>query len=133
LEVEPKTSGNCICLIEADVEVDFAPPLDYVEAPPLMKKTSSINLDDDEETSKGPFSGQGIKINGQKVEASHEKKVDNEEYDPRKHRLHNGVRQNIFGYEFKGNGVAVGGKIDSFAGMGIKKEGLQRGTSKELP
>ena len=31
LEVKPKNDFNCICVIDADVEVDFAPPLDYVE------------------------------------------------------------------------------------------------------
>jgi hypothetical protein len=30
-EVKPNSDNNCICLIDADVEVDFAAPVDYVE------------------------------------------------------------------------------------------------------
>lgn len=30
-----KNDYNAICLINADIEVDFAPPLDYVESIPL--------------------------------------------------------------------------------------------------
>lgn len=29
LEIKPKNDYNAICIIDADVEVDFAPPLDY--------------------------------------------------------------------------------------------------------
>merc|ERR1712192_71613 len=31
LEVKPENSNNAITIVEADVQVDFAPPLDYVE------------------------------------------------------------------------------------------------------
>lgn len=111
LEVKPQNSTNCICLIEADIEVDFAPPLDYVEKPPdLVKRQSSVNLEEEEEENKGPFSGKGMKINGQVVDTSQEKKmkVNNDQYDPRKHRLPNGIRVNIYGHEWKGEGVKVG-------------------------
>ncbi len=111
LEVKPQNSTNCICLIEADIEVDFAPPLDYVEKPPdLVKRQSSVNLEEEEEKDKGPFQGKGVKINGQVVDPSTEKKVkvNNEQYDPRKHRLPNGIRANIYGHEWKGEGVKIG-------------------------
>jgi ubiquitin fusion degradation protein 1 len=112
LEVKPQNPTNCICLIEADLEVDFAPPLDYVEKPPdLIRRESSVNLDEEEDKdAKGPFSGKGIKINGQVVDTSQEpkKKINNEQYDPRKHRIPHGIRTNIMGYEFKGEGVKIG-------------------------
>ena len=111
LEVKPVNSTNCICLIEADIEVDFAPPLDYVEKPPeLVKRQSSVNLDEGANEPKGPFQGKGIKINGQVVDTANEpkQKVNNEQYDPRKHRITNGIKSNIMGYEFKGSGVKIG-------------------------
>ena len=37
-----------ICVIEADIEVDFKPPLDYKEIP-LTKKTSHFVIDEEEE------------------------------------------------------------------------------------
>jgi len=46
-------------LIDADVEVDFAPPLDYVEdVPSLIKKQSSVNLDDEEDSMMNSFHSQ---------------------------------------------------------------------------
>lgn len=30
LEITPKNEYGAICIIDADVDVDFAPPLDYV-------------------------------------------------------------------------------------------------------
>ena len=34
--VEPKNDFNCVCLIDADIKVDFAEPLDYVEEVRLL-------------------------------------------------------------------------------------------------
>lgn len=33
LEIQPKNDYGAICLIEVELQVDFAPPLDYVEPP----------------------------------------------------------------------------------------------------
>lgn len=38
---------DAICVVEADIEVDFRPPLDYKEIP--MKKTKSTFVIDEEE------------------------------------------------------------------------------------
>jgi ubiquitin fusion degradation protein 1 len=38
LDIKPKSKYNCICTINTDVEVDFAPPLDYQELPKFGKK-----------------------------------------------------------------------------------------------
>lgn len=52
-EIKPDNPNNCICVIEADVEVDFAPPLDYKEPEPnLLKNESALHLDDEEEGEK---------------------------------------------------------------------------------
>jgi ubiquitin fusion degradation protein 1 len=121
LSVEPKTSHNCICVIEADIEVDFAQPLDYEETSklPQMKKEASIKLSEEEARKtakiKTPFQGKAVKINGQaydpsKAPAAKEQKI-HEEWDPRKHRIHYGLRggsQKLFGLEFKGAGTSIG-------------------------
>lgn len=33
LELRPKHPSNSVCVVECDLELDFAPPLDYVEPP----------------------------------------------------------------------------------------------------
>lgn len=42
---------NAICVVDTDIEVDFAKPLDYVDLPlpSLTKKTSSVLMDEDKE------------------------------------------------------------------------------------
>ena len=42
---------NQICVIEADVEVDFKPPLDYKEVP-MTKNNSKFIIDEEAETVK---------------------------------------------------------------------------------
>jgi len=99
LDVKPKLQSNCICLIDADVEVEFAPPLDYKEkVPGLIEPLNEIYSNKEENKDEGPFSGKGIKINGQNVinEIKEEGKVDFNAYDPRKHRLINGIRSSGF-------------------------------------
>lgn len=66
LEVKPETPAQAISIVEADVQVDFAPPLDYVEpvpepvkepveAKPVEKAPSNSNL---------TFSGQYFTLSG---------------------------------------------------------------------
>lgn len=33
LELKPKHPSRAVCVVECDLELDFAPPLDYVEPP----------------------------------------------------------------------------------------------------
>ena len=48
LEIKPQSSLNCICTINTDVEVDFAPPLDYEELPNLNNRQHSLNVKEEE-------------------------------------------------------------------------------------
>ena len=60
LEIKPENEYKAICIIDADVDVDFAPPLDYVE-PTTLKRQASLT----EETTKKKkdvFSGEGMRI-----------------------------------------------------------------------
>jgi len=41
------------------------------------------------------------------------------------------VRHNVFGYEFKGSGVQIGGEKKAFVGIGIKKENKIPSLSKQ--
>eukprot|EP01016_Furgasonia_blochmanni_P045656 TRINITY_DN6471_c0_g1_i4.p1 TRINITY_DN6471_c0_g1~~TRINITY_DN6471_c0_g1_i4.p1 ORF type:complete len:712 (+),score=138.03 TRINITY_DN6471_c0_g1_i4:66-2201(+) len=126
LEAKPQSMYNAVCVIEADVEVDFAPPLDYVEdAVPLNKKQSSIRLDDDETAKRSPgkkpkepenklFGGKGVRLDGKAVDhnklaQADAKKIIEENYDPRKHRLPHGVRQYIY-EDIKGKSMVIGGE-----------------------
>lgn len=110
---------NAICVIEADVEVDFKPPLDYQEIP-LKKKTSVVTIDDEETkmnslNTKESWSkytrldgkeltkNQKSKISTQKEEADKKE----EEFDPRKHRLVHGIR-NFKIETFEGKGYKIG-------------------------
>jgi ubiquitin fusion degradation protein 1 len=60
LELKP---ANIVSIIECDIEVDFAPPIDYIEPKP-----STMN-DNDQQLAKNsstfmPFHGQGNRLNG---------------------------------------------------------------------
>jgi len=48
--VETKPDDQ-ICVVEADIEVDFKAPLDYKEVP-LLKKKSHFVIDEEEEAAK---------------------------------------------------------------------------------
>lgn len=45
IKVEPDDSSHTICIVDTDLNIDFAPPLDYIEdvkpLPSITKKTSS--------------------------------------------------------------------------------------------
>jgi len=42
LEVKPPSPFKSVCLINTDVEIDFAPPLDYVEPAPRSPKNKPV-------------------------------------------------------------------------------------------
>lgn len=60
LAITPKNQYGAICIIEADVDVDFAPPLDYVE-PTNLKREASLT-EDDNKKKKDVFSGEGVRL-----------------------------------------------------------------------
>jgi len=111
LEIRPKNEYNAICIIEADVDVDFAPPLDYIEPTPAqMNRTASVS-DEDPKKKNDPFAGQGMRIDEKTVNparkgSNHQMAPEEEEYDPRKHRIYRGVRKTSV--EWTGQGTKIG-------------------------
>ena len=105
-----------ICVVEADIEVDFKPPLDYKEIP-LTKKKSHFVIDEDEEKMKKlkELEKKHVRLDGkglsekqkQELLKKHEEEVKKEEdFDPRKHRLTHGIRNYKDGsLKFEGKGV----------------------------
>jgi len=102
LETKP---DSAIMTIETDIEVDFAPPKDYVEAPTKLTREPSINSPEEQPNAQQaagkqfPGAGQRVDNKAPVKEASRKSSQETEEYDPRRHRLRNGIR---------GSAVAVG-------------------------
>jgi len=82
LDIKPKTNLNAVSIIETDVNVDFAPPVGYVE-PKVPKESKPITInksevDDDEYLSSSEdeddnekfiaFQGEGKRISGKSVD-----------------------------------------------------------------
>lgn len=97
LETKP---DSAIMTIETDIEVDFAPPKDYQEAPPALAREPSITSTEEKlqktsATAKSfPGSGQRVDNKAAKQDTAVRKtsQAEAEEYDPRRHRLRNGIR-----------------------------------------
>jgi len=82
LDIKPKTNLNAVSIIETDVNVDFAPPVGYVEPKPIKEsKPITINksqIDEDEYISSSeeedenedfvPYHGEGKRISGKQVD-----------------------------------------------------------------
>lgn len=114
LEVKPKSPFKTIITLNCDLKLDFAEPLDYVEpAPPIkdhtdLKKKDSKMLMEEEKTKKfQAFSGNYQRLDGKQVKGDPTVQDKEEDYDPRKHKLPNGVREHIFGPKFTGKGVRL--------------------------
>jgi len=136
LEVQPKSQNNCICLIEADIEVDFAQPLDYEEMAKVpLNKNSSVKLaeeDAKEDKKFGVFKGKAVRINGtafdpsKLVDSKKDKGKIDEEWDPRKHRITYGVRKMnahlLSEDQFKGKGTSIVQSPITISLSGITKQ-----------
>ena len=126
-DINKKHEYNAICIIETDIEVDFAKPRDYDlinNKPKLEKKASNIVTEemknhDQNEKNKEPefFMGSAIRIDGKKVDEAKLKK-DREEklkrqqeqlesWDPRQHRIQHGVRAELSHFETLTNAVKI--------------------------
>jgi ubiquitin fusion degradation protein 1 len=123
VECKPR---DTICLTNVDVTVDFDTPVDYVEEDYKMKKQdSNLTMNKDEKKQITPeemktkiqndkFQGNCIRVDGKNITEKQLKKIENqdkkkdleESYDPRKHRIVHGVRNNFIA--FKGHGVKIG-------------------------
>ena len=86
---------HAIMTLQTDIQVDFAPPKDYVEAP-VLKKEPSITFGKEEQKSSGNKSKTitGYTLDGKTVQAKAVAGDGEREYDPRKHRITNGVKGN---------------------------------------
>ncbi len=94
LETRPKAA---IMTIETDIEVDFAPPKDYVESPSKLTREPSITAPEEaphsQPVSGKQFPGSGQRLDKKELKAEAKKTAAvTEEYDPRKHRLRHGIR-----------------------------------------
>lgn len=117
LELKPQSPYKTVSIINCDLNLDFEAPLDYVEPeqPSLMKRNSSVVmeeggsiLNDKENNQDKPFSeftGKHARIDNKTLKEDAAKK--REEYDPRKHRLPNGVRKNLITESFVGRGMRI--------------------------
>jgi len=113
--VECKPVDN-ICVVEADIEVDFKQPLDYKEVP-LKKNNSKFQIENEAEKKKlDDLEKKHMRLDGKSLTdkqrqmlltKDEEKQKKNEDFDPRKHRLQHGIK-NYKGY----------GKDNAFDGMG---------------
>lgn len=106
-----------ICVVEADIEVDFKEPLDYkaiqekqMVTPSLVKKNSKFAIPEEQllqeqarqkiiENAKKLVRLDGKQLTQKQIDEmvkkemeSMKKKVDEEDFDPRKHRLKHGIR-----------------------------------------
>lgn len=72
LEAKPPNPFKSVCMINTDVEIDFAAPLDYIEParpiPKLQKKTSSQNIEEEGEDAEfRAFRGNYQRLDGKTV------------------------------------------------------------------
>jgi len=100
IDVKPQNQFNCICLVDANLNLDFDVPLDYQEiSPTKLKREANKNIkpeEDVEEDKTGAFYGKGMRLDGKTV-----KQVAKEDaqilWNPRENRLPNGVRPKFAG------------------------------------
>jgi ubiquitin fusion degradation protein 1 len=70
IEIVDTKPADAISIIEADIEVDFAPPKDYVEPSPLPKPpTPAVSSATEPVVDEGPayFTGAGVRLDGKPV------------------------------------------------------------------
>ena len=108
--MKPPSPFKSVCLINTDVEIDFAPPLDYVEpAPPSPKNKAAPEENENTQSNTfSAFTGGFQRLDGKKVKIDPTVRETPDTYDPRKVRLINGVRS--YGQlvnEFGGKGVRI--------------------------
>lgn len=100
LEVKPETNYGAATLINTDVNLEFAAPVDYVD--PAVKKASAASKEP--ETKKAP---QGIRIDNKEVRQNLGEIVQ-ADYDPRQKRIPGGIRKEWYAAKFQGEGFSIG-------------------------
>lgn len=110
-DIKPVSPYKTVSTIDCNLNLDFEAPLDYEEPAPqpaLDKKTNSNVVMDEEKLPEGEFnafSGKFQRLDGKSIKDEVIKKK--EEYDPRKCRLHNGVRKAVNSDPFSGKGLRL--------------------------
>ena len=110
MELRPANNYKAAVIIDTDLTLDFAPPLDYVEPIRQRKKSGKGKVVDESGVDLSRFR----RLDGKKLRKKQKKKIIQQEldkeYDPRKHRIENGIRNNCLGIfkKFKGKGLALG-------------------------
>lgn len=115
-----------ICVVEADINVDFEAPLDYVEPAPVKRAAAAAQgmpgqktIEQDVEEKRQEIMKMYKRLDGKKlnkkqidllVKEYEEAKRRELEFDPRKHRLKHGIRnyKGSIDDNFKGSGVKLG-------------------------
>lgn len=111
VELKPVSPYKTVSIINCDLNLDFEAPLDYVEPTPaqpgLQKQSSSVVMDENAAKDKPfeAFSGKHARIDQKSLKEDMQRKK--EDYDPRKHRLPNGIRKNLITESFAGKGIRL--------------------------
>lgn len=116
VEIKPVSPYKTVSIINCDLNLDFEAPLDYVEPtqPTLEKRSSSVIMEEgrtevylehNKNKEFSEFTGKHFRIDNKSLKEDVSKK--REEYDPRKHRLQNGVRKNLASDPFAGKGIRI--------------------------
>lgn len=110
MELKPENSYKAAVIIDTDLTLDFAPPLDYVEPIRKRKKSGKTVITDESGVDLSRFRRlDGKKLRKKQKRILIQQELD-KEYDPRKHRIENGIRKNCLGIfkKFKGKGMKLG-------------------------
>lgn len=95
-----------VCIIDTNLNLDFGQPLDYIDSP-KFKKEKSVKINDDKPKEFKAFSGGAQRLDGKPVKKS-EMKEEEEEWNPRLHKLPRGVRASMNFDSFTGKGIKLG-------------------------
>lgn len=92
IETKP---GLAIMTLQTDLQVDFAPPKDYREEPVLKKEPSITFGKDDRSGPKADTYITGYTLDGKAVKEKAGKQEGERDYDPRNHRIANGIKNQM--------------------------------------
>lgn len=81
---------RAILTIQTDLQVDFAPPKDYREEP--VRKEPSLTFGKEDHKKNGNGQAIGYTLDGKTVKIPVAKDEGEKEYDPRNHRIVNGIK-----------------------------------------
>jgi ubiquitin fusion degradation protein 1 len=111
LELKPENQYNAGIIIDTDLSIDFAPPLDYVEPKKQFKKNEEPEKPEDSSNKKkfDKFGGKGLRMDGRDIKKEQlENQIKEEIFDPRKHAIPHGIRKEWYEEKFKGKATRIG-------------------------